>query len=133
MKLLQNNVLEGNKLKYFKATQVLGGPTQILIWGSEIAKGEWHSGLMCYIQNHKDPGSNSTQCLARLWDLNLYQSSQWPSGWISIKHSDEHQVCEAAPLTVTKSWSWGSQVADKKMIKYLPVILIYVDTHVRGS
>ena len=28
----------GNKLDCFKAMQVLGGPTQILIWGSEIAK-----------------------------------------------------------------------------------------------
>ena len=34
MKLLQNNVLGGNKLNCFKATQVLGGLTQILIWGS---------------------------------------------------------------------------------------------------
>ena len=33
------NVLGGNKLNYFKATQVLGGPTQVLISGSEIAKG----------------------------------------------------------------------------------------------
>ena len=39
MKLLQNNVLGGNKLNCFKATQVLGGLTQILIWGLEIAKG----------------------------------------------------------------------------------------------
>ena len=39
MKLLQNNVLGGNKLNCFKAMQVLGGPTQILIWGSKIAKG----------------------------------------------------------------------------------------------
>ena len=39
MKLLQSNVLRGNKLHYFKAMQVLGGPTQILIWGSKIAKG----------------------------------------------------------------------------------------------
>ena len=38
MKLLQNNVLGGNELNCFKATQVLGGPTQILIWGFEIAK-----------------------------------------------------------------------------------------------
>ena len=38
MKLLQNNVLEGNKLNCFKATQVLGGPTHILIWASEIAE-----------------------------------------------------------------------------------------------
>ena len=37
MKLLQNNVLGDNKLNCFKATQVLGGLTQILIWGSEIA------------------------------------------------------------------------------------------------
>ena len=39
MRLLQNNVLGDNKLNCFKATQVLGGPTQVLIWGSEIAKG----------------------------------------------------------------------------------------------
>ena len=39
MKLLENNVLGGHKLNCFKATQVLGGLTQILIWGSEIAKG----------------------------------------------------------------------------------------------
>ena len=39
MKLLQSSVLGGNKLNCFKATQVLGGLTQILIWGSEIAKG----------------------------------------------------------------------------------------------
>ena len=39
MKLLQSTVLGGNKLKCFKAAQVLEGPTQILIWGSEIAKG----------------------------------------------------------------------------------------------
>ena len=38
MKLLQNNVLGGNKLNYVKTMQVLGGPTQILTWGSEIAK-----------------------------------------------------------------------------------------------
>ena len=37
MKLLQNNKLGGNKLNCFKGTQVLGGPTYILIWGSEIA------------------------------------------------------------------------------------------------
>ena len=39
MKLLQSNVLAGNKLDCFKAMQVLGGPTQILTWGSETAKG----------------------------------------------------------------------------------------------
>ena len=39
MKLLQSNVLGGNKLNFFKATKVLGGPTHILIWGSEIAMG----------------------------------------------------------------------------------------------
>ena len=39
MKLLQNSVLGGNKLNCFKATEVLGGLTQILIWGSEMAKG----------------------------------------------------------------------------------------------
>ena len=44
MKLLQKNVLEGDQLKCFEATQVLGGSTRILIWGvgggggSEIAK-----------------------------------------------------------------------------------------------
>ena len=38
MKLPQKNVLGGNKLNCFKATQVLGGPIQILIWGSEIGK-----------------------------------------------------------------------------------------------
>ena len=38
MLLLQNNVLGGNKLNCFKATQVLFGSTQILVWGSEIAK-----------------------------------------------------------------------------------------------
>ena len=31
-------VFGGNKLNCFKAVQVLGGPTQILIWGSEIGK-----------------------------------------------------------------------------------------------
>ena len=39
MKLLQNNVLGGNKLNCFKAMQVLGDLTQILIWGTKIAKG----------------------------------------------------------------------------------------------
>ena len=39
MLLLQNDVLRGNKLNYFKAMQVLGGLTQILILVSEIAKG----------------------------------------------------------------------------------------------
>ena len=39
MLLLQTDVLGGNKWNCFKAMQVLGGPTQILIWGSEIAKG----------------------------------------------------------------------------------------------
>ena len=38
MKLLQNNVSGGDKLNCFKVMQVLGGPTHILIWGSEIAK-----------------------------------------------------------------------------------------------
>ena len=39
MKLLQNNVLGGNKLNCFKAMQVLGGLTQILKWEIEIVKG----------------------------------------------------------------------------------------------
>ena len=39
MKLLQSNVLGGNKLNCFKAMQVSGGPTQIFIWVFEIAKG----------------------------------------------------------------------------------------------
>ena len=39
MLLLQTDLLGGNKLNCFKATQVLGDPTQILIWASEIAKG----------------------------------------------------------------------------------------------
>ena len=39
MLLLQTNVLGSNKWNCFKAMQVLGGPAQILIWGSEIAKG----------------------------------------------------------------------------------------------
>ena len=39
MKLLHSNVSGGNKLNCFKAMQVLGGPTKILIWGSEIDKG----------------------------------------------------------------------------------------------
>ena len=39
MLLLQTDVLGGNKWNCFKATQVLGGLTQILIWGSKIAKG----------------------------------------------------------------------------------------------
>ena len=33
MKLLQSNVLGGNKLNCFKEMQVLEGPTQILMWG----------------------------------------------------------------------------------------------------
>ena len=32
-------MLGGNELNWFKAMQVLGGLIQILIWGSEIAKG----------------------------------------------------------------------------------------------
>ena len=32
-------MLVGNKLNYFKAKQVVEGPTQILILGSKIAKG----------------------------------------------------------------------------------------------
>ena len=39
MKLLQDNVLGVKKLNCFKAMPVLGGLTQILIWGSEIVKG----------------------------------------------------------------------------------------------
>ena len=38
MKLFQNNVSGGNKLNCFNAMQVLGAPTQTLIWRSEIAK-----------------------------------------------------------------------------------------------
>ena len=38
MKLLENSVLGANKLNSFKAMHVLGGPTQILICESEIAK-----------------------------------------------------------------------------------------------
>ena len=38
MKLLQNNVLGGNKLNCYKAMHVLGGPTRILIRGSKIAE-----------------------------------------------------------------------------------------------
>ena len=43
MKLFQNNVLGGNQLNCFKATQVLGGLTLTLIWGSKIAKGPTRS------------------------------------------------------------------------------------------
>ena len=43
MKLLQNNVLVGNKLNWFKATQGLGDLTQLLTRGSEIAKGPTRS------------------------------------------------------------------------------------------
>ena len=43
MKLLQNNGLGRNKLNCFEAMQVLGGLAQILIWGSEIAKGATRS------------------------------------------------------------------------------------------
>ena len=40
MKSLESNVFGDNKLDCFNAMQVLlGSPTQILIWGSEIAKG----------------------------------------------------------------------------------------------
>ena len=39
MKLLQSNVLGGNKWNCFKVMQVSGGPTQILISGSKKAKG----------------------------------------------------------------------------------------------
>ena len=39
MKLLQNNVLGGNKLNCFKATQVLGVLREVLLWELEIAKG----------------------------------------------------------------------------------------------
>ena len=39
MLLLQTDVLGGNNLNCFKAMQVLGGLTQIFIWGSEIVKG----------------------------------------------------------------------------------------------
>ena len=39
MKLLQNSVLGGNKWNCFQAMEVLRGLPQILIWGSEIAKG----------------------------------------------------------------------------------------------
>ena len=38
MKLLRNNVLGDKKVNCFKATQVLGCPTDILIWVSKIAK-----------------------------------------------------------------------------------------------
>ena len=34
-------MLGGNKLNCFKATQILGDPTQILTWGSKIAKGQF--------------------------------------------------------------------------------------------
>ena len=46
MKQFQNNLLGDDKLNCFKATQVLEGPTQILIWGSEIAKSPefWYQG-----------------------------------------------------------------------------------------
>ena len=44
MLLLQTDVLGGNKLNFFNAMQVLlGGPTQILIWGCRIAKGATRS------------------------------------------------------------------------------------------
>ena len=46
MKLLQNNVLGGNKLDCFKATQVLGGLTQILIKVlPDKIRGIWSSGI----------------------------------------------------------------------------------------
>ena len=41
MKLPQSNVLEGNKLNCFKATQVLGGSTQIKGWpGDLVSRGD---------------------------------------------------------------------------------------------
>ena len=38
MKLLQSNVLGGNTLNCFKAMQVLGDPTKILIWETVVAQ-----------------------------------------------------------------------------------------------
>ena len=50
MKLLQSNVLGGNKSNCFKARQVLEGPTKILIWRSEIAKGPTRGDLELWYQ-----------------------------------------------------------------------------------
>ena len=49
-------MLEGNKLSCFKATQVLAGPTQILISGSEIAKGpaRWIKGVRGALVSRED-------------------------------------------------------------------------------
>ena len=51
MLLLQTDVLGGNKLNCFKATQVLGGLTQILIWGSgfPIVEGGHEGGAPPYL------------------------------------------------------------------------------------
>ena len=60
MKLLQGNVLAGNKLNWFKAMQVSGGPTQILIWVSKIAKGptRWIKGRPGALVSRKDLNSD---------------------------------------------------------------------------
>ena len=38
--------------------------------------------------------------------------------WLKqVKRSDLHRVNEASPRTVTQSWPWGGQIADKKIMR----------------
>ena len=45
-------------------------------------KREWPDGLRRYTENRKDPGSDSTRCLAGLSDPTSLQYSRWPLGQI---------------------------------------------------
>ena len=74
----------------------------------------WHSGLRCCNQNLKVTISNPTRCSACFRDPTLLQSSWWPLGQICKKHSDWHQVSEAASSIMAQSWLWGSQILDRK-------------------
>ena len=68
----------GDKLNCFKAMQVLGGPTQILIWGSEIAQsptskfkggkgGAWSFGIRWDLNFREGLGTPMMPCDQTSW------------------------------------------------------------------
>ena len=46
---------------------------------------------------------------------------------LGIKHSHEHRISEAAHSSMTQSYMWCRQVADKKNLKYFEYFHVYLE------
>ena len=79
--------------------------------------GEWPSVLWRYIENWKDPGSNSSRCSAKIWEPTSLRGSRWPSTWNQYPNAVINIGLLRLPPRQWLSWPWGSKVA----VQYISV------------